>query len=77
MTPTCAAQKRKTCKELLRESRAGPVQPHPEFMTRFSDATGEKELSNPRHPQNGFRAADEGDVKTLEEGLRELDHDYD
>ena len=32
------AQKRKTCKDLLRQSRAVAMQPQPAFMTRFSDA---------------------------------------
>ncbi len=70
-------QKRRTCKELLRRSRAaGPVQPQPEHMTRFSDGVGEREVDNPRPKHNGFHAADQADMNTLEEGLRELEHDY-
>ena len=71
------AQKRGSCKELLRQSReSGPVQPQPVHMTRFSEGIGGREVGNPRHPQNGFHAADDADVATLEEGLRELEHDY-
>ena len=39
-------------------------------------ADGEREVPNPLHPQNGFHAAEQADVKEMEEGLRELEQDY-
>ena len=39
-------------------------------------ADGEREVPNPLHPQNGFHAADKADVHVMEEGLRELERDY-
>ncbi len=52
------------------------MQPEPEHMTRFSDGVGEREVDNPRPKHNGFHAADQADMNTLEQGLRELEHDY-
>jgi hypothetical protein len=33
-------------------------------------------VPNPLHPQNGFHAAEKADVDVMEEGLRELERDY-